>query len=106
MTLRVPPNPTVDDCWKELQPIAIKFTKFVRTAPLPPNEKAGLAMLFLTHAIATAATEFQAWRDGKGSFESHAREAVDLALASAFKAKKPNLTIVPTPTPQEPDAHD
>ena len=43
------PPPSIQDCYKRLEPALDALAQRISTAPLPANERAGLALMVATH---------------------------------------------------------
>ena len=85
---------TPHDLWNELEPAYQQLAALIKTAPLDVDERAGLGICFLTHALTVAAALHKDHRGGKGSIESHAHEVAGLVLKAVFSGKQPDLKVV------------
>lgn len=78
---------TVTGCFAELQPGLDEVARLIRTAPLPKNERSGLALLYAIHAFGVVATSM-----GKDP-EAATREVCDI-IVDAMRNHKPTAIAV------------
>lgn len=82
-------RPTVQDCFDELRPTLNEITRMARIAPLPDNERAGLAVLIAAHFFGAAQAAMGKVRP------TEAREVADM-IVDTISATIPKLALVPS----------